>query len=99
MRDAELLADLAQIACDSGLIWHYARAANHFKVRDASEIGEDFILYSVGEERIGFVVAQVFKRQYRNALLGNGREIGFHLRRGPTKKYQRAHRQGHRRKE
>ena len=39
MGDAELLADLAQVAFASGLVLHDRSATDHFQVRDLREVG------------------------------------------------------------
>ena len=52
MRDTELLADLAQIARDPAFVLHHARAADHFQIRDLGEVGQDFVLHAIGEERV-----------------------------------------------
>src|SRR6266700_6525693 len=49
MRYPKLLADLAQVTCKSALILHHGSAADDFQVRDLCQVGEDFVLYAVGE--------------------------------------------------
>ena len=63
VRDAQLLADLAQVATGRLAILHHARAANDLQVGDLSQIGQDFILHAIGEKSVLLVAAQVFEGQ------------------------------------
>src|SRR6202162_4934724 len=76
VRDAELLSNLAQIACNTAFVLHYRRAADDLQVCDLGQVGQDFILHAVGEKCILFMVAQVFERKHSNAFLRNGRSRG-----------------------
>ena len=64
MRDAELLADLAQIARRAGLVLHHARAADHFQIGDLREVGQNLVLHPIGEKDVLFVAAQVFEGKH-----------------------------------
>ena len=70
---AKLFSDLAQIARDSSPILHHRCATDYFQGRDLCEVSQDFILHAVGEERVLFLVAQVFKRKDGDAFLRNCR--------------------------
>ena len=61
---AELTGDLAQIAFRPGLVLHYRRAADHFQIRNPSEICQNFVLHAVGEKGIGRFLAQILKRKH-----------------------------------
>ena len=76
MRHAELLPDFAQIARRPAFVLHDARAADHFKLRDLREVGQDLILHAIGEEGVRFFFAQVFERQHRDGLFSNGGAFG-----------------------
>ena len=71
MSNAELLSNLAQVARIAALVEHDRSAADDFQVRDLGQVREDFILNSVREIRVLFVVAQIFEWQYRNRLDAN----------------------------
>jgi hypothetical protein len=57
-----LLANLAQIPCDSALVLHHGDAADYFEVPDLGQESEDFILHAVCEISVFFLGAQTFKR-------------------------------------
>ena len=59
MSDAELLADLRQVALRATFILHDRSAADHFQVRDLRQVGQDFILHAVCEIGVLLVIAQV----------------------------------------
>ena len=71
MRDAELLADLAQIARRAALVLHDARAADHFEIGDLREVGQNLVLHAIGEKGVLFVAAQIFKGKHGDAFLGH----------------------------
>ena len=52
-------------------VFRYGRARDNLEVTDASELRQDFVLNTVGEVRVCFFFAQIFKRQHGNALVGN----------------------------
>ena len=73
MCHAELLADFTQIARRAALVLHHARAADHFKLRDLCEVGQDLVLDALGEEGVRFFFAQIFERKDRDAFFhGSG---------------------------
>ena len=73
MCDAELLADLAQIARRAAFVLHDARAADHFQVGNLCQMGQDLVLHALGEEGVCFFFAQIFKRKHRDAFFrGSG---------------------------
>ncbi len=71
MRDAELLADLAQIARRAAFVLHDARAADHLQVGDSRKGGQDLVLDAIGEEFVLFFLAQIFEREHRDAFFRN----------------------------
>ena len=71
VRHAELLSDFAQIALRASFVLHHGCATDHLQVGDFCQIGQNFILHTVGEEGVLFFVAQVFERQNGDALLKN----------------------------
>jgi hypothetical protein len=71
MRHAELLTDLAQITCDSAFVLHHRGPADDFQVRDLGQVGQNFILHSIGEKRVLFFVAQIFEWEHRDAFFRN----------------------------
>jgi len=79
MRDAQLLANLAQVTRDSGPILQYARAADDFQVRDLCQVREDLVLHTVGKEGIVFVGAEVLEGENSNALVRNRDALAFEL--------------------
>ena len=46
-------------------------ARDDFQIGDLGQARQDFILDAIGEVSVGFVLAQIFKRQHRDALFGN----------------------------
>ena len=60
--DAELPADLAQVARGAAAILHHARAADHFQVGDPGQVGQDFVLHAVGEDRRSLFLRSGFQR-------------------------------------
>ena len=70
MRYAKLFPDLAQVTRDSGLVLHYAGAADHFQICDFGEVGQDFILHAIREKRVRFFLAQIFKGKNCDAFSG-----------------------------
>ena len=71
MGHSKLLPNLAQIARDAALVLHHRTAADHFQIGDLCQIGENFVLHSVGEEFVLFFLAQILKRQDRDAFVGH----------------------------
>ena len=71
MRNTQIFCDLAQVSFRTRFIFHHARAADHFQVGNLGEIGEDFVLHASGEKGVFFVLAQIFKWEDGNALVGN----------------------------
>src|SRR5207249_9105480 len=63
--------DLAQIACDSAFVLHHRCAADDFEVGNLSKVGKNFILYTISEIGVLFIVAQVFEREHGDALFGS----------------------------
>src|SRR5438132_8743007 len=64
MRYPELFPDLAQIARDPAFVMHHRGPADHFQVRDSCPIGQNFVLHAIGEKRVCFLFAQIFKGQH-----------------------------------
>src|SRR6266705_4744760 len=65
---SQLLSDLLEIACDPALVLHERSAADHFEVLDLGQIPKQLILDAVSKVRVLLFLAQVFQRQYRDAL-------------------------------
>jgi hypothetical protein len=72
VRHAERLGDLAQITLSADFVLHCGRAADYFQVRYLGQAGENFVLYTVCEVSILFLVTQISERKNGDALLGNG---------------------------
>ena len=64
----QLLRDLLQIAGDPGLILHDRSAADYFQILDLGKIRQQLVLDAVSKVSVLFFLAQVFQRQYRDAL-------------------------------
>ena len=69
----ERTADVMQIPHRRALILRHTGAADHFQVCDLGQIRENFILNTVGKERVLFVVAEIFKWKDRDAFVRDGR--------------------------
>src|SRR5882724_12295603 len=76
MRDAKLLPNLAQIARDSALVLHHARAADHLQVRDPGEVSKNFVLHAIGKAGALLVGGEVFEWENCYAFLWNHRDKG-----------------------
>ena len=74
MCDAELLADLAQIARCAAFVLHDARPADDFQVGNPGQMGQDLVLDALGEEGVRFFFAQIFKRKHRDAFFHDSGE-------------------------
>ncbi len=57
MRDAELLANLAQVAREPRSCIALRGAADHFQIRDLGQISQDFILHAICEISVLFFLA------------------------------------------
>src|SRR5437764_14768773 len=69
MSDAELPADLAQIALASGLVLHDRSATDYFQIRNSCEAGENLVLDAHRKISIRLIVAQVVARKHRDTFL------------------------------
>src|SRR5436190_21157624 len=69
MRDPKFISDLAQVTFRSGPILHNRSAADDFQVRDPGQIGQDFILHSVGKKCVIRIATAIFERQHGDAFL------------------------------
>src|SRR5262245_54948649 len=70
VRYAKLLRDLGEIA-RLALIPLRRSTRDHFQIRDPSQPRQDFLLDALCKISVGFVLAQVCKRQYRDAFLAD----------------------------
>ena len=61
MRHPKRIADLAHISFAA--VFHHAGPADDFEVGDLRQLGQNVVLHTIGERRVFFLVAQVFKRQ------------------------------------
>ena len=68
--NAELLRDLAKVACCRILVLHHTCSTNYFQVGDLSEVRKDFILDTIRKEGILLISAQVFKRKHGDRFFG-----------------------------
>ena len=59
--DQRLLADLAQVAPGGVAVTDDAGPTDHFQISHLSQVGQDFVLHTVGEERILLFVAQILE--------------------------------------
>ncbi len=82
VRDAERFPDLAQVA-DAAPVLLDRGAADHLQVGDARQAGENVVMHAIGKKGVLAVIAQVFKRQHRDAFLG-------HLHRGARRNWRGA---------
>src|SRR3954463_5825982 len=78
VRDAELLADLAQVSRVSALIKVGRRPADYFEVRDLRQVRKNLVLHTRDEVSIFFVAAEIFEWQdsdafFRDAVSGRAR--------------------------
>src|SRR6266566_7833569 len=69
MRNTQSSCDLTKVAFQVAFVLHHARSADDFQVGDLGKIIENFVLDASGEERVFFVFAEIFKRQYSNRFL------------------------------
>src|SRR5437660_8705408 len=61
MRYPKRIANLAHISFTA--IFHHACPADDFEIGDLRQLGQDVVLHAIGERRVFFLVAQVFKRK------------------------------------
>ena len=61
MRYPQLVSDLTQISFAA--IFHHAGPADDFQVGDLRQLGQNVVLHAIGEGRVFFLLAQIFKRQ------------------------------------
>ena len=73
MGNTQLLPDLTRIARISALIKVRRSATDNLEIGDSRKVRSDFILYAGGEIGVLFFVAEIIKRQNRDALFGNWR--------------------------
>src|SRR5947207_13325749 len=72
MSDTEFFGNFTQISDKAALVLHYRCAADYFQVGHSGEASQNFILHTIGEVSVLFLVAQILERKNRDALLGNG---------------------------
>ena len=63
MRDAKFISDLAQVTFHSAFVLHHRSATDNFQVRDPGQIGQNFILHTIGEERVFRIGAEILEWQ------------------------------------
>ena len=69
--DTECFADFPEVALDAVFVLHHGGAADDFEVGHFGEIGQDLVLNTIGEVGVLFVVTKIFKRENRDAFVGN----------------------------
>src|SRR5207247_11007042 len=62
VRNPKRITDLARIA--SATVWHHARAADHLKISNLRQLGQNVVLHTIGKKRVVFVFTQVLKWQH-----------------------------------
>ena len=61
MRYTQIIADLADISFAA--VIHHACPADNFQIADLRQLGQNVVLYAIGERRVFFLFAQIFKWQ------------------------------------
>jgi hypothetical protein len=56
VRDAQVNRDLTQVALWPGLVLHHRCAANHFQVSNPGKASEDFVLHTISEVSVLFLI-------------------------------------------
>src|SRR5207245_2077813 len=62
VRNPKRITDLARIA--SATVWHHARAADHLKISNLRQLGQNVVLHTIGKKRVVFVFTQFLKWQH-----------------------------------
>ena len=71
MRDAELIRDLAHVSFRAALVLHHRCPADDLEIGDFCQIIKDFVLHTIGEERVFGIGTQILKGEDRDAFLRN----------------------------
>ncbi|TMP90003.1 MAG: hypothetical protein E6L06_08355, partial [Verrucomicrobia bacterium] len=66
VRHAKRIADLAHIAFAT--IFHHASPADDFETGDLRQLAQNVVLHTIGEDRVFFLLVQIFKRENGNSV-------------------------------